>query len=768
MTDRLNSKMHKLNELEWGEDMSYLEYGGEQALFVRYSERRKLCFSLVCISFYLLLSLTSFSHAADDFLPVTDNMLYKPADKNWLSYRGNLAGWGYSSLSQIDSSNVNNLSLAWSVAMEVGTNEVTPIVYQGILYLGNPGNIIRAMDASNGDLLWEYRRQLPPDTLASTSRNMAIYEDKLLIATQDAYVIALNARNGKLMWETKVGDYKNMIHTSGPIAAKGKVFSGRSCMPDMSGGCFISAHDVDSGKELWRRYVIPRPGEPGDETWGGLPLEDRTHVGAWGTGTYDPELNLLYWGTSNPTPSPEVSRGTVNQDLLYTNSTLALDADTGAIVWYFQHLPRPNWDLDHVFQRILVDAGLQLDSDAPWVQNPAIQMGKKRKLMTGIPGKTGIVWTLDRSTGEFLWARETVEQNVIQAIDAISGKVTVNEAVIPDHINDQYGLVCPSAYGGKNWMTGAYSPKINTLYMPINNTCMEPFINEEDPASHESYGITLNPIVTPGAKGLGRLEAISVETAETLWKFEQRAGMSSVVATAGNLIFAGDFNRRFRAFDAMTGDILWETVLNAPVTGHPVSFSVEGTQYIAVAAGGGDRVSGVLNSLVDLSPQAGTNMLYVFALPGKPGSNVSNATYIRMLSKNKSKPSNKKITESPQFTQEQVQRGEVAYINHCASCHGLHLKGGIGPGLKGAGFFERWRGRSGLQLFNRIQASMPLGAPGSLSHQTVADILSYMYANYGYSVGDKPLLHEPEVLATVPAALNGGANDLPLNRVQVK
>jgi alcohol dehydrogenase (cytochrome c) len=227
---------------------------------------------------------------------------------------------------------------------------------------------------------------------------------------------------------------------------------------------------------------VPRPGEPGDETWGGLPLEKRRHVGAWGPGSYDLEMNLLYWGTSIPSPSNEHIRGTPGANMLYTNSTLALDPDTGRVVWYFQHLPRDNWDLDHVYERILVDGEVRPDRASVWKSNPKVRPGSSRKMLTGIPGKTGIVWTLDRATGEFLWARETVRQNVIKDIDSRTGQVTVNEDVIPDSADGAFGLVCPSNKGGKVWQVGSYSPRTKAMYMPLQNMCMEPQTTTSNPS----------------------------------------------------------------------------------------------------------------------------------------------------------------------------------------------------------------------------------------------------------------------------------------------
>ena len=691
------------------------------------------------------------------FPPVTDELLNQPAAENWLNYRGNLAGWGYSALTQISHRNVNSLSLAWALPMSAGTNEATPLVYNGVLYIGHPDNLIQAVDARNGDVLWEYQRQLPDYPQASITRSLAIYDNKVFVATHDAYLVALNAHTGQELWETKLGDYRHMSHPTGPIIARGKVITGSACGMNTPGGCFITAHDATTGKEIWRRYVIPKRGEPGDETWGGIPLEQRTHIGAWGPGSYDAELNLLYFGTSNPSPSPEVSRGTAGQAVLYANSTLALNADSGEIVWYFQHLPRPNWDLDHVFERILVDSPVNADKAVTWSQNPSIQQGKRRKLMTGIPGKTGLVWTLDRASGEFLWAKETIQQNVIQSIDPLTGAVTVNEAAIPDSIDDTYGLVCPSAYGGRNWMTGAYSPKKNALYMPLQNTCMRPEITEVNPSSRDSYGISLDPELAPEATALGRLEAISVETGKTLWTFEQRAAMYSVVATAGNLVFAGDANRRFRAFNASTGNVLWQTVLNAPVTGHPISYSVDGRQYIAVAVGGGDRVSPQLNRLAGLTPPTGSNMLYVFALPSEVA--IADPVPVSDWHLSKDLPANTQTQpplQNPTFTRAQATRGQSIYTAHCASCHKADLRGGSGPSLMGKSFLRRWSDQNGLALFDRIRNTMPLGAPRSLSRQAVADLLAYWYAQQGFEAGEQELTaNEMELrqIRIVPDAL---------------
>ena len=232
----------------------------------------------------------------------------------------------------------------------------------------------------------------------------------------------------------------------------------------------ITAHDARTGKELWRTRTIPAPGEPGDETWGGVPFERRYHVGTWMVPSYDPELNLIYIGTSVSSPAPKFLLGGNDKKHLYHNSTLALNADTGKIVWYYQHIV-DHWDLDHPFERLVVDTVVAPNAkEVTWI-NPRLKPGEKRKVLTGIPGKTGIVYTLDRQTGEFLWARPTVTQNVVSKIDGATGEVTVNPETIYKAQGDER-LICPSLNGGKNWPAGAYSPLTNTMYMPLQNMCM--------------------------------------------------------------------------------------------------------------------------------------------------------------------------------------------------------------------------------------------------------------------------------------------------------
>ena len=549
--------------------------------------------------------------------PVTDAELQDPSPDDWLMWRRTLDGWGYSPLDQIDRDNVGALRMVWSRALTDGRQQGTPLVHDGVLYMPNPNDVIQAIDAVTGDLLWEHRREVPEDIsdyifgLSENNRNLAIHGTFILDTSVDDHVFALDAATGRLAWETEVVDYQvnPAMQTSGPIVANGKVVSGRSCMP-MAGpaACVITAHDAASGEELWRTRLIPAPGEPGDETWGGVPYEERRHVGAWMVPSFDPALNLIYVGTSVTSPAPKFLLGGTDNQHLYHNSTLALDADTGEIRWYYQHL-NDHWDLDHPFERLLVDTPVAPDPAAvSWI-NPRLEPGEVRQVVTGIPGKTGVVYTLDRATGEFLWATPTITQNVIAGIDGATGAVT-ESAELVFTAEGQDVLACPHATGGKDWEAGAYSPRTNTMYYPLRNVCARMLATTEGGASVEVYALVWRGEIAPGTDQVGSIYAISAETGATVWQHDQRAATMSLVATGGGLVFGGDVNGRFRAFDDETGAILWEINLGSSVSGFPITFAVDGRQYVAVSTG--------TPRFLDLTPElrpSTNNNLFVFALP---------------------------------------------------------------------------------------------------------------------------------------------------------
>jgi alcohol dehydrogenase (cytochrome c) len=344
-----------------------------------------------------------------DFEPVTTEELSNPDPGDWLMYRRTLDGQGYSPLGQIDRRNVHELRLAWVWSMDEGVNQPTPLVHDGVMYLTNPMNTIQALDAATGELMWEYRRQFPEDFRAGFSqlRSIAIYDDKIYVPTKDAWMVALDARTGEIVWETEVADYRlGYTNVAGPLIVRGKVINGiNGCTRFHEDSCFITAHDAQTGEELWRTYTIARPGEPGGDTWGDLPFELRGGGDAWITGSYDPVLDLIYWGTAQAKPWVPASRGLTTEDAaLYTNSTLAIDPDDGRIVWYRQHVPGEALDLDEVFERVLIDR----DGE---------------RFVFSI-GKHGILWKLERATGEFMGHQETIYQNVFDDIDPNTGQVT--------------------------------------------------------------------------------------------------------------------------------------------------------------------------------------------------------------------------------------------------------------------------------------------------------------------------------------------------------
>ena len=556
--------------------------------------------------------------ATAEFVPVTDAMLQDPDPGDWLMWRRTLDGWGYSPLDQIDRDNVGELRMVWTRAVRPGTNQGTPLAYGGVLYMPNPNDVTQAIDAVTGDLVWEYVRPIPEDVdeyirgLAQVNRAVAIHGNLIIDTGNDGYVYALDALTGRLAWETEILNYQETParHSTGPIIANGKVISGRSCRPWAGPeACIIAAHDARTGAELWRTRLIPAPGEPGDETWGGVPYEQRGHVGSWMAPSYDPELNLLYVGTSVTSPAPKFLLGGADNRHLYHNSTLALDGDTGAIRWYYQHL-NDHWDLDHPFERLLVDTAVAPDPSAvSWI-NPNLRPGEMRRVVTGIPGKTGVVYTLDRATGEFLWATPTITQNVISSIDGATGAVFENSEVVFS-AEGQEVLTCPSLFGGKDWETGVYSPQTNTMYYPLRNTCARMMATT---AAESIYALATRNQITPGTDQVGTVQAISAETGATVWKYEQRTATMSLVATGGGLLFGGDVNGRFRALDQDTGEVLWEINLGSSVTGFPIAYAVDGRQYVAVSTGSASSASAFTRLTPEIRPSAGNN-LFVFALP---------------------------------------------------------------------------------------------------------------------------------------------------------
>jgi alcohol dehydrogenase (cytochrome c) len=548
--------------------------------------------------------------------PVTDAMLAQPSASDWLVWRRTYDGLGFSPLKQINRSNVARLRGAWNWALPDSGNEITPLVHDGVMFIYS-GPAVQALDAATGELLWQYLRTLPDEFNSgrgSRMKTLAIHGEKVIAATADAHVIALDMRTGRLLWDQPiiVKDGRpaavGLQLNGGPIVAKGKVIIGVSLGVQSGGGCYIVGLDVESGKESWRFNTVARPGEPGGDTWNGAPQEERFGGGVWTAGSYDPELDLVYFGIANTytsatllEPRPGAAGVTAN-DGLYTNATVALRPDTGKLVWHYQHHKRDVWDLDWVFEQTVVT--LPID-------------GRPRKLVvTG--GKMAIFDAVDAATGAFVFSTDLGVQNVITSIDPVTGEKKENPDVQPEKGKNR--LICPGNFGARNWPATALNPETHVLYVPIMETCADYTYAPGTAAQTAKGGVDMRYVarIAPGSDGkFGRLAALDLRKREIIWAHRQRVPLAgSTLATAGGVVFSGDFDRYFNAFDQRTGKILWRTRLSAPPESFPVTYAVKGRQYVAVVAGGGSVLGAAGRGLVpEVLPTAAGVTVFVFELP---------------------------------------------------------------------------------------------------------------------------------------------------------
>jgi len=568
--------------------------------------RRNLKRFVLTLMSCLMPTLVAGQATVDSYNSITDDRLINPEDSNWLSYRGTLDGWGYSALDEINERNVDELEPVWSFSTGVlGGHESPPIVNDGVMFITTPGNLLYAIEAASGDLLWRYQHNLPETYIAfhRTNRGVALYGDKVYMATLDARVVALDAATGEKLWDKAVQDNSFGYYiTSAPLAIEGKIMVGASG-GELGIRGFVVALDAETGDEAWRAYTVPGPGEPGNESW---PGESWRTGGAavWIPGHYDHDLGLAYFGTGNPGPWIGDQRP---GDNLYTNSVIALDVDSGEIRAHHQYHWNGSWDWDEVSTPILM---------------PVERAGREFNALVH-PGRNGYLWTLERQADRigFVDAEPYVYQNAFSGIDPETGRPSYD----PNHTPSTGDSVdfCPSLWGGKDWPPAAYNPGTGLVYIPVNeNHCGVIEGREVTYMPGSSYTGARTEFTLRDPEGnIGEIQAWDMNRGEEVWSVEfQSHNWGGILTTGGNLIFSGGTSDRFfRAHDATTGEEVWRFRTNSGIIGVPSTFSVEGKQYVAVQSGWGVDAAG-MTARIDQQrgtrtfvPQGG--VVWVFALP---------------------------------------------------------------------------------------------------------------------------------------------------------
>jgi alcohol dehydrogenase (cytochrome c) len=500
---------------------------------------------------------------------VTYERILGAADEpeNWLTYSGDYSSKRHSKLSQISRDNVGDLSLKWVNQLRApGKVETTPLVVDGVMYLTSPPNDVLAVDARTGRPFWTYRRSLEPPInvcCGAVNRGLAILGGRLFMGTVDGHLMALDAKTGNVLWDIEVADRRTGHSlTAAPLALNDKIITG------VAGGeygirGFLDAYDPATGKRLWRFWTVPEPGVKGNETWSG---ESWKTGGAptWLTGSYDPELNLLYWGTGNPSPdwNGDVRLG----DNLYSSSAIALDADTGKLRWHFQFTPHDVHDWDGVQIPVLVDA--------EW-------KGKQRKLIYWA-NRNSFFYVLDRETGEFLLGEEFARQTWAKGLDKNGRPIR-----IPGKLPTEEGnLVYPGVQGGTNWYSPSYSPLTGLFYVSTWDYASIYFTGEAEYSEGNRY-LGSAPQGVPDEPGWGGIRAIDPKTGKLKWDFKLTSKPNAgVLSTAGGVVFTGDDEGNFFALDDKTGAELWRARTGGQIIASPISYTVDDHQMITIASGG--------------------------------------------------------------------------------------------------------------------------------------------------------------------------------------
>jgi alcohol dehydrogenase (cytochrome c) len=565
-------------------------------------------FSFMAHSAYTPLKAVSLPNPLEHFTPVGKDDLANPPPQDWLTWRRGWNAHGFSPLAQVDPANVGGLRLAWSWTLPPGSAEAVPLVRDGTMFVQAYGDVVQALDAKTGDLLWQYNHPLEQGAAPFLKRGIALWGNRLYFGTSDVHVVALDARTGKLVWDTRVGDFHQREGLNGgPLLAEGKVLVGTTGtgVGAKPGGPQLVGLDAETGKELWRLGTIAKPGEPGGDSWNGVPFMARSGASVWTPPSYDPDTGLAYFGTGNtydtgPLLAPK-QKG-MSSDALYTNSTLAIDPATGRLVWYYQHFPNDQWDLDWAFERQLVDVNVD---------------GQPRRAVI-TSGKIGIYDALDARTGKFLFSIDLGLQNIVRSIDPVSGEKHVDKSLYPG--DGKVKLVCPHGAGVKNYLPASWDARSGVLVMPLNEACMDIYpVPGGGSVSALSSGVNWGIRPRPDSDGnYGRVQALDFATRKPVWTVRGHAPVSSgVLATAGGLAFVATFDRVFHAYDSASGKELWQSRLNDVSSSSPIAFAVDGKQYIALTVGqGGFHASSFAALVPELrSPPNRGATVWVFTLP---------------------------------------------------------------------------------------------------------------------------------------------------------
>lgn len=683
------------------------------------------------------------------WIGITAERLLKPEPGDWTSYRRTNDVTGFSPLRQINRSTVRQLRPVWSYSMRDNRRWLaTPIVANGLMYVSEGSGRVTAFDAVSGDVVWIHERRFPQDIAISEAsgrtRGVSIYRDTVYWGTADSYLVALDARTGSLRWEVKTGDYRTGEgHAHPALIAEGKVFLGHAGGDNGAPGRF-RAFDAETGALLWTVNTAPGPGDPGYDTWtrrdvpplGGAP---------WNTVSYDAELRLVYFATGQPAPWSTALRGP--GDALYTNTVLAVDTQTGKIRWHFQLNPADDWDRAG-YEGMLVDLPIG---------------GRTRKALI-TTGKMGWGVVLDRQTGEFLHAFKTAYDNVVTGWTP-QGRPIVNPATIPTTADVDSGKVfeiCPHLHGARNLQAPSYSPATRLYYLGINNSCMDSKVVSTPYSLGRAYtGVTLTARRAPGYDYVGEFVAFDPVTGKRAWVYRSPIGAAmtaSALATAGGIVFGGTADREFFALHSDTGALLWQTRLNGDVSGAPITFEVEGQQYVAITAGGRTGPTTSFGPLTNVTLSEGTGVVWVFAASEPtngplsrrgaraPALMSSSATREAAAVAAANRPAATQppttafspATSNGVFTSSQAARGEQQFNQACATCHAIDEQAGS--------LRSKWANGTLGDLFRVISTTMPQNTPGNLSAEDYASILAFYLSRSGHAPGSTDLPTDPGAL----------------------